>query len=352
MKIEVGESLCYSYLRHVRRCWLVQTNWKSSEYWVARKIDTELEEMFQEMRREFDPDGSVFKRTASVAQLMQQGEIDVIGIDQDGNIHAIDVAFHGAGLNYGSGGTDRVLKKALRTYILLNAFVPAGTKCHIYFVSPKVHAAAQTALEGIFAELRTKYSDTEWHLITNAGFSESLMGETLERADTVADTSELFVRSVKLLSLSGISEVNEPNVNKINAQSTARSATTEKKIQPLVRNLMRTLLEICPTILDQEDYSNLMDAQYCKNQMFLKIGNRALLREQHQGRMVNGHSRYWKKLYAGKFYVCSEWWRDDNYENAVSLLHFTETLVRKQLNHPKISELDCHIAAFHEFIEG
>lgn len=352
MKIEVGESLCYSYLRHVRRCWLVQTNWKSSEHWVSRRIDTELEEMFQEMRQAFDPDGNVFKRTASVAQLMQQGEIDVIGIDQDGNIHALDVAFHEAGLNYGSGGTDRVLKKALRTYILLNAFVPAEAKCHIYFVSPKVHAAVLASLEEIFAKLRRKYSDTEWHLITNADFSKSLMGETLDRVDTIADTSELFVRSVKLLSLSGISEVDEPDFEKIDAHTTARSAASEKKIQPLVRDLMRTLLEICPTILDQEDYSNLMDAQYCKNRVFLKIGNRALLRERHQGRKINGHSRYWKKLYAGKFYVCSEWWRDDHYENAVSLLQFTETLARRKRNHPKISELDYHIAAYREFIEG
>ena len=30
MKIEIGESLCYSYLRHVKRCWLVQSNWKVS----------------------------------------------------------------------------------------------------------------------------------------------------------------------------------------------------------------------------------------------------------------------------------------------------------------------------------
>ncbi len=31
MKIEVGESLCYSYLRHVKQCPIVQTNWKASE---------------------------------------------------------------------------------------------------------------------------------------------------------------------------------------------------------------------------------------------------------------------------------------------------------------------------------
>ena len=31
MKIEMGESLFYSWLRHVKECQIVQTNWKVSE---------------------------------------------------------------------------------------------------------------------------------------------------------------------------------------------------------------------------------------------------------------------------------------------------------------------------------
>ena len=36
MKIEIGESLASSYLRHVKLCWLVQTNWKTSEHWSMK----------------------------------------------------------------------------------------------------------------------------------------------------------------------------------------------------------------------------------------------------------------------------------------------------------------------------
>ena len=135
MKIEIGESLCYSYLRHVKGCWLVQTNWKASEHWTKRKTDAELEDMFQEMRGRFEVDGGVFKKTVSVGQFMQQAEIDVIGIDQRGNVHAIDVAFHEAGLNYGGGVANRILKKMLRAYLLLAAYSWQGSKLHIYFVS-------------------------------------------------------------------------------------------------------------------------------------------------------------------------------------------------------------------------
>ncbi len=33
MKIEMGESLFYSWLRHVKECQIVQTNWTTSSQW-------------------------------------------------------------------------------------------------------------------------------------------------------------------------------------------------------------------------------------------------------------------------------------------------------------------------------
>ena len=82
MKIEIGESLGYSYLRHVKQCWLVQVNWKASEHWAKHMTDAELEAMFAAMRQKFDPDGSVFKKSRDAAQFLRQGEIDVLGVNQ------------------------------------------------------------------------------------------------------------------------------------------------------------------------------------------------------------------------------------------------------------------------------
>lgn len=39
MKIEMGESLFYSWLRHVKECQVVQTNWKPSPSWQLRDED-------------------------------------------------------------------------------------------------------------------------------------------------------------------------------------------------------------------------------------------------------------------------------------------------------------------------
>ena len=39
MKIEMGESLLYSWLRHVKECQIVQTNWKISPQWELKNRD-------------------------------------------------------------------------------------------------------------------------------------------------------------------------------------------------------------------------------------------------------------------------------------------------------------------------
>lgn len=41
MKIEIGESLLYSWLRHIKKCQLVQMNWKAStNSWEMKNKDS------------------------------------------------------------------------------------------------------------------------------------------------------------------------------------------------------------------------------------------------------------------------------------------------------------------------
>ena len=206
MKIEMSESLCYSYLRHVKNCWLVQTNWKSSKHWVPHECEVDLQEMFQAMKGNFDKDGKVFKQTKKASQFMKQGEVDAIGIDQQGGIHAMDISFHEGGLLYRDGADNTVLKKLLRTYMLLYAYGPRGAKFHIYFASPKVNPRDQKPLEEAFCKLQREYPKTNWMLIINNDFTEQMVQPTLNKAGNVADTSELFVRASKLLELSRSTE--------------------------------------------------------------------------------------------------------------------------------------------------
>ena len=54
MKIEIGESLIYSWLRHEKKCIVVQNNWKVSPEWLLHD-EAKLNEIFQTLlRREID----------------------------------------------------------------------------------------------------------------------------------------------------------------------------------------------------------------------------------------------------------------------------------------------------------
>ena len=340
MKIEIGESLACSYLRHVERCWLAQANWKVSEHWERSLPDAELEALFQEMKRRFDRGGAVFKKTKDAAQFLKQGEIDAVGVDLQGGVHAMEVAFHEAGLNYGSTAeTDnRVLKKMLRTLLILRAHHPPQTPLHISFLSPKVNPAVQRPLEATFADLRMAHPDVDWRLIVNDEFVESVVKPTLEKAGDVADSSELFVRSAKLLETAGYTLL-PPTPN----------GPTESRIQPFVRSLMRALLVDSPGLLSEAEKSDLQDNEYCKSRLGIRIGFPLIRRIGSGRKSADGGDRYYAKQYGG-FYVCNNWGKTNHRANAQALLTFVADLIRR--NPAREDALRPHAQAFRDYLEG
>lgn len=357
MKIEVGESLACSYLRHVKHCWIVQTNWKAPEHW--RPQDAELEARFSEMKCVFDSDGSVFKKTKGAAQFLKQAEIDLVGVDQHGGVHAMEVAFHEDGLNYrekdGSKSSglpaseivaNNVLKKMLRTYLILRTNHPQHTRLHIYFLSPKVQPAVQQCLDTVFVTLQRKYADVEWCLLTNDDFTESVIKPTLDNTSNVADSSELFVRSAKLLEAAGY-ELLPPTLHLRRHPNATSSEGPEDKIQPLVQALMRTLLVDHPSLLSVDEKTRLTDKEYCKKDVGLKIGNHALIRGIEKGKEIGEHPRYWTDPY-GDFYVCKEWQKSFHCDNARSLLVFVKELIPRKSEHG--NTLRQHAKAFCDYL--
>lgn len=80
MKLEMGESLIYSWLRHVKACRIVQTNWKPSATWELQTSD-KLETMLKSIDESFNPKfGSIFKKNVGLSQLLKQCECDLIGL--------------------------------------------------------------------------------------------------------------------------------------------------------------------------------------------------------------------------------------------------------------------------------
>ena len=125
----------------------------------------------------------------------------------------------------------------------------------------------------------------------------------------------------------------------------------EKKscqLQPHVRDLMETLLEKSPELLDENDLMNLTDRDYCQRELGLKLAGFPLLRRIEEG-WDPVESRYWKKEYAGRYFVTCQWWRDDHYHNAASLLRFVEQLIDRRAGHPGLGELERHQSAFQKY---
>ena len=357
MKIEIGESVCYSFLRHVKRCWLVQSNWKASENWPKRD-DVDMELIFAHMKERFDPDGSVFKGTRSCSQFLKQGEIDVVGVGLNGDVHAMEVAYHEKGLNYTGDSANRVLKKLLRTMLILDAYHPRNTQKHIYFVSPKVHRGVQRPLEDTFNQLQIEYPTVDWQLITNEEFGSLLLSPTLEKAASVADTSELFIRSAKLLELSGLTKKvnNVPSPIQIKEYTGNSDIPTNSdkgqsgQIQPLVRSLMTTLLEDSQNLLSEVELGRLADVHYCQYALDLRLGGFPLLRRREQGRMASNRARYWAKLYGRQYYVTNNWWPNHHCHNARNLIRFVGELIDNHPDHLGIAELRKHRRAFQNYL--
>ena len=214
MEIEIGESLCLSYLKHVKKCVIYQTNWKLSSWWLqelgkkspAEKLYDKLKESPSKEKTaatDFDVKDVL---TSDFSQFLKQAEIDALGVDKDGNVYAIDVAFHERGLGYGKkvDARDRVMKKFVRSYMIMLGCFP-DRKCTIIFASPKVDAAKQDlimpALEELQADGRFKDNGITFEYIANDKFKAEILDQTIEASRDDADTNELFLRSYKLLNL-------------------------------------------------------------------------------------------------------------------------------------------------------
>src|SRR5574344_1466131 len=200
MKIEMGESLLYSWLRHVKECQIVQTNWKISPQWELKNRD-QINELLQESDKAFQKQfNSYIYKDSSLEQFLKQAEVDVLGIslsDNSPNIYAVDVAFHEAGLNYGSKPETvaRVAKKCMRTAMGLYGYLNLK-EGEIIFASPKIHNAIITDLLP-FIELSNKVLRDfgfEFHvrIIANGDFEEKILSPILVASQGISDTSELF----------------------------------------------------------------------------------------------------------------------------------------------------------------
>lgn len=92
--------------------------------------------------------------------------------------------------------------------------------------------------------------------------------------------------------------------------------------QAIVYDLMRSVLETHPGLLDEETISYLEKE---KNPFGTRLPH-PLIRKKSEGVQVSGHNRYKNEVYAGRWYVCSQWWKDNHSHNAMKLAEWVKSL--------------------------
>lgn len=330
MKIEIGESLMLSWLRHIKLCQSVQLNWKASFQTWELNNEVKLQEIMKVSKIHFERHYGydIYKGTSSCQQFLKQGEIDVLGLKIDRgavtNIYGVDIAFHEGGLSYGgvTSTSERIIKKMVRTAMLIHGFydMSEGT---IIFASPKIHKSLEIPIQSAVKELNKLFNEMgfgfTFHLYANRSFKEEIFEPVVKSTKSVADTSELFLRSIQMYNMFSTlpsysiptSDVRE-DVAEDPIELPPATYVSEIKIGELVRNEMAKL--ISQKLLSQEKVKLLTDEKFSKetfgvNYPFLKkITTDKSLIEQRQ---INGYPRYWSKVYiinGERYLLCNDWY--------------------------------------------
>lgn len=320
MKIEMGESLFYSWLRHVKECQIVQTNWKVSSQWQLSDADA-LEKLMALVDKHYsDKYGyAIFKQNTSLSQLLQQGECDVLGVSiQPGatTYYAVDVAFHEAGLNYGNRDITvmKVLEKCARTAFCLYGYL-STKEAEIIFASPKINPAVLSDLTPCVDEMNTIFADNGYdftfRIIANEEYNDLVLKPILLASDGVADTSELFLRSYQMYKMFSNTKTTvkrtRTTASNVKAEPleydyTDADVYQELKIGQLAQKVLGRML--CNGCASEEEIAAMQTAEYSKQQFDLQYP--LLVKADSEYDRV----RYYTKPLSIKgqtYYLCSQW---------------------------------------------
>lgn len=205
MKIEIAENMLYSWLRHCKKCQIVQTNFKASKEWMKFR-ETEIENIFQRYQEKDEFKGCQFvskNQKMNFKSVINASECDLVGVhfDDETIAYAIESAFHENGMHY-KNNRKKVLQKIFRNYLMLSLYFRCD-KIELIFATPLVKGNDESDINSMLENLKN-FLNTE-HLnnvkidfIANGRYKSEIIDSLYEVVDGIADSSELFVRSIKL----------------------------------------------------------------------------------------------------------------------------------------------------------
>lgn len=318
MKIEMGESLLYSWLRHVKGCQITQTNWSPSASWELHNRDRLVEIMDKTSEYFSTKYGiEVFKKNL-LDQLLKQAEIDVVGVSYSPEpyVYGVEVAFHEDGLNYGNKSITiaSVIKKYVRAILCLIGYfdfsegevifaTPCANKSLLSELMPKIKE-----LQNLLTELNVNYTI---RFITEEQFYKAILSPIMLSSDNISDTAELFMRSYQMIKLfENKDKADKPTVSPKQENYLSISALDELKIGKVVQLTMSYMAE--NNRLSEDEVSRLTDKGYSKDTFNINFPMLKESSEEDDGQRFDkrGYTRYYSKSLCinGKQYLlCQEW---------------------------------------------
>ena len=205
MKIEIGEFLILSWLRHVRGCVVTQMTWSPSPAWpVAR--ERELQTAFAAVRSFSDETiGVPIFEHCDFGPFIRHARIDVLGLCLDREpgateAIAVDSAINDSALPHGNAEETigRLIQRMLRAGFALAAYLNPG-QASVVFATPWLAKAVRQDVQRHLALLETRLaaqrhpavSRLRFRVIADADFADEIVQPVLEHVDAVADTSGL-----------------------------------------------------------------------------------------------------------------------------------------------------------------
>lgn len=253
-------------------------------------------------------------------QIIQQGEVDALGLEIEEkkikSVYIIDIAFHENGLNYGSKKVTvaKIIKKMVRSAITIMNYFEIND-ADIIFASPKISNPTNELLNECIIKLNAYFSSKKLNfncrIIGNEDFKNKILDVVVELADSVADTSELFMRSLQMYKLfHPINSKNDINSKIKDIKKIKIDKYNEIKIGALVQSSFPKIINK----LEKEELKNLQNKEYCKK-LFNLDYPLLLLKDNNEERKeqiyFGGYQRYYVnsyKIQKEEYYLTKEWY--------------------------------------------
>lgn len=322
MKIEVCEQMLAAWLRYVKECQVVETNWRPFPVKNDAKLRdgmSKAEQYFQELKACVlkNEDGETLFKKSTWSQFLSQCEIDVVGVKaKDGvidELYLVDSAFHENGLNYGD--TDkRVVKKILRAILIAYIIFP-NIPANIVFVSPICKKKPLQFIESLLGQFKgiiQKYTpDITVTLLFNEDFSKEVFLPLQKIVDDVENDSDLFMRFLKLHSIlekfkdaaDCPSIGSHSSANLSSAHTKTARGDNKKIVFATLRNLVDSGLMTC------ELSDRLCDPDYTKKTFDIS-GFPLLIKSEDFPASGYQQCRYYTEeitLFGESYKICSQW---------------------------------------------